>query len=666
MKKVININLSGRVIPIEETAFEKLKTYIESLRHHFKDEEGRDEIINDIENRIAELLEQDIKKGSACITDQKIEDTIHLMGRVEDFVEMDAAENTPPPSGQSTQEKTSGTETARGSLFRNSNDKIIAGVCSGVAHALRIDPVVVRVLFALFLLGGGSGLFIYVILWVVMPEKVLSGNIQKKFFRNSDKKMIAGVASGLAAYFNIPIWIPRLVFLLPIITGIWFDFLPSFIIGGGLFATFIFTYLILWMVVPYANTPSEKMQMRGEKIDVNSIKNAVKEELGQLKTRSADMGEKLKSGAEQMSKEATTVAGTTFGKIFTTLIKIFFIFLAGIFVFTGMVIAGALGVVSLVTIPLHGFLLSNAIQEWALWGTIILFLITPVVGIIIWLIRRMIGAKTNKYMSLSFVVLWILGWISLGILTAGIGKEFKQQSVVTTTITSATTDSSVLKVSLKEPIVRYTNTYEWINSDESGFNITKDSLFYHHVEFIVEKSDSNQISADMMKYSFGTNKKTAQERAGQISFDGEFRDSTLLLSSALGIDKKSKYRGQHVQVILRLPVGKKIRFDEKLIDLFEPEQSDMNEEGDHRRRHHDLDYESGVDYIMTEQGLQKTGSYNKKVGTTNDVVKGQSLQPVMLSASETSHIKPSETAPLFPVGGSLGLFSVLPGFYPGL
>jgi hypothetical protein len=666
MKKVININLSGRVIPIEETAFEKLKTYIESLRHHFKDEEGRDEIINDIENRIAELLEQDIKKGSACITDQKIDDTIHLMGRVEDFIEMDAGENTTSPSGQSTQEKTSGTENVRGSLFRNSNDKIIAGVCSGVAHALRIDPVVVRVLFALFLLGGGSGLIIYIILWVVMPEKPLAINIQKKFFRNSDKKMIAGVASGLAAYFNIPVWIPRLIFLLPIIAGISLDFLPSFIIGGGLGGTFFITYIILWMVVPYAKTPSDKMQMRGEKIDVNSIKNAVKDELGQLKTRSAEMGEKLKTGAEQMSKEATTVAGTTFGRIFTTLIKIFFIFLAGILVFAGMVIAGALGVASLVTIPVHGFLLSNALQEWVLWGTILLFLITPVVGIIIWLIRRIIGAKTNKYISLSFVVLWILGWISLGILTASIGKEFKQESVVATTITNPLTDSSVLQVSLKEPIVRYTNTYGWINSDETGFDITKDSLFYHHVTFIVEKSDSNQISADVMKYSFGTNKKTAQERAGHISFDGEFRDSTLLLSSALGIDKKSKYRGQHVQVILRLPVGKKIRFDEKLIDLFEPEQSDMNEDGDYGIRHRDVEYESGVEYIMTEQGLQKTGSFNKKVGTTNDVVKGRSLPPVMLSASETSHVKSSETAPLFPVGGSLGLFSVLPGFYPGL
>lgn len=64
MKKIININLSGRVIPIEDSAYEKLQAYIESLRRHFANEEGRDEIINDIESRIAELMNEKVRKGS--------------------------------------------------------------------------------------------------------------------------------------------------------------------------------------------------------------------------------------------------------------------------------------------------------------------------------------------------------------------------------------------------------------------------------------------------------------------------------------------------------------------------------------------------------------------------------------------------------------------------
>src|SRR5689334_7754456 len=85
MKKIININLSGRVIPIEDSAYEKLQGYIESLRRYFANEEGRDEIINDIESRIAELMNEKIRKGASSITDADIDEIIASMGRPEDF-----------------------------------------------------------------------------------------------------------------------------------------------------------------------------------------------------------------------------------------------------------------------------------------------------------------------------------------------------------------------------------------------------------------------------------------------------------------------------------------------------------------------------------------------------------------------------------------------------
>src|SRR3954464_15468752 len=85
MKKVININFQGRVIPIEETAYDILKQYVESLRLFFANEEGKDEIINDIEGRIAELFGETLKKGSICITDEDVTSIIKSMGRPEDF-----------------------------------------------------------------------------------------------------------------------------------------------------------------------------------------------------------------------------------------------------------------------------------------------------------------------------------------------------------------------------------------------------------------------------------------------------------------------------------------------------------------------------------------------------------------------------------------------------
>ena len=92
MKKVININFQGTVVPIEETSYELLKQYTESLRHYFANEEGRDEIINDIESRISELFQERLKKGSTCITDDDVNAIINNMGRPADFEEAEGAE----------------------------------------------------------------------------------------------------------------------------------------------------------------------------------------------------------------------------------------------------------------------------------------------------------------------------------------------------------------------------------------------------------------------------------------------------------------------------------------------------------------------------------------------------------------------------------------------
>src|ERR1043165_6993205 len=92
MKKIININLSGRVIPIEDSAYEKLQAYIESLRRYFIHEEGRDEIINDIESRIAELMNEKIRKGANSVTDADVDEIIASMGRPEDFQAAEEAE----------------------------------------------------------------------------------------------------------------------------------------------------------------------------------------------------------------------------------------------------------------------------------------------------------------------------------------------------------------------------------------------------------------------------------------------------------------------------------------------------------------------------------------------------------------------------------------------
>src|SRR5215470_8516512 len=150
MKKIININLSGRVIPIEDSAYERLQAYIESLRKYFSHEDGRDEIINDIESRIAEIMDEKIRKGATCVTDDDITGIMNSMGRPEDFDDEETTDSANYSRQQ--QKQTSNTNYTyaepkkKNRLYRDSSDKVIGGVCSGLANYLNVDPAIMRLL----------------------------------------------------------------------------------------------------------------------------------------------------------------------------------------------------------------------------------------------------------------------------------------------------------------------------------------------------------------------------------------------------------------------------------------------------------------------------------------------------------------------------------------
>ena len=638
MKKVININFKGRVIPIEETAFEQLQKYIESLRRYFANEEGRDEIINDIEDRIAELFDEDLKKGAICITDASVSNVVAGMGSIEDFEQMDA-EGPGTTNGHSSSTSSSSSysrsEEPRGSLSRNSNDKILGGVCSGIAHYLKIDPTIVRILFALITIGFGTGILIYIIMWLILPARDLAPNVRKRLFRNPDDKVIGGVASGLANYFNIAVWIPRLVFCLPLVFGVltsifssmWFDFEPTFI-TGGFGGTLFVTYIVLWVVLPMATSATDKLQMRGEKIDVASIKNAVQEEMGGVKEKVSEAGSQIKEGAERMGEEikvvaqnfssaakpiASTVshsAGNAIGMLF----KIFFLFIAGVFAFIALMVLIGLMVAGTIAYPLKDFFFESG-QNLALWGTLILFLLVPVVAIFVWVIRKISGSKRrNPYLGYTFGSLWLLGWVSVTFLVAGITRNFRSDSFTESVLPVTQPANSKMIVMATEPPIRNSGTYPWFdgNSDE-GFDLTEDSMRYSNIKVRVEKSTDSNYSVKILKYSFGKNRKDAEQRAENILFNSNYKDSVLDLGSGLAISKKDRFRGQKVLVQIKIPVGKKIRIDESVANRFNPFEIRINRSSKYNRYRSDFDvdfddyfdYDTNVDYIMTEDGLRK-------------------------------------------------------------
>ncbi|HET9277824.1 MAG TPA: PspC domain-containing protein, partial [Flavitalea sp.] len=468
MKKVININFQGRVIPIEETAYELLKQYIESLRRYFINEEGRDEIINDIESRIAELFSERLKKGVTCITDEDVNIVITGMGRPEDFEAQEAetiasASSAKEGKTYTQQESQSGytyttSSPGRGRLYRNADDKILGGVCSGLANYLGIDPVIMRIVFVVLI---GALFWVYILLWIIVPSKSVQSNITKRLYRSTDDKVIGGVCGGLAVYFNISPWIPRLIFALPLIIGLisgpfnfWWNDMDFWwgpkIITSSLGSTLFITYIILWIAVPIATTAAEKLEMRGEKVDLNSIRNTVKEDIQSFKSKAQTFGSEVKETAQQWGEKAkefgqsasatakTYVAETGpvlrqtqsgCGHIIGVLFKAFFLFIAGVIalslfgVFLGLLFGG------FAVFPLKNFVLSGFWQNALAWSTLFLFFGVPIVALITWLIRRIMGVRSkNHYLGYVFGSLWVIGLVSAIILGGLFARNYKTKS----------------------------------------------------------------------------------------------------------------------------------------------------------------------------------------------------------------------------------------------
>ncbi|QEC41444.1 PspC domain-containing protein [Pseudobacter ginsenosidimutans] len=662
MKKVININFQGRVIPIEETAFDLLKQYIDSLRSYFAREEGRDEIINDIESRIAELFSERLKKGAVCITDQDVNEVSASIGRPEDF-EDDGGSTTQETTGEESKQsqqqqstQSAGSQqyaTGRGRLYRNTDDKILGGVCSGLANYLGIDPVILRIIFVILM----APLFwVYIILWIVVPGKSVQTNITKRLYRSSDDKVIAGVAGGLAAYFHIDTWIPRLIFALPLILALVsgpFDFFwndwgfwgPKFITGSLGWTLFI-TYVILWIAVPVAVTASEKLEAKGERVDINSIADTVKEDLKGFQQKAEKWGQEVKQSAQQFGSKAqefgkeageqfktytgeasSRVQGSGLGHAIGVIFKALFMLIAGgiavaLFIAVMWVLFGGFNI-----FPLKAFILEGFKQEVLAWLSLILFLGIPIVAVLTWLIRNIAGVKKNKYIGFAFGTLWTIGLICVIVLSGLIARNFRSHEKVYEDARTLTNTNGRLLVDIKQDKRLYSSDWFGFDADEDWpfYAVSPDTLLISMVRVKVVKSPDSTYHAKLVKMSRGRTPEVARNLAGQINFTPVVENNTLYLPEGFLISRDEKWRSQGVLLILEVPVGKRVTLDRSL-DRYEHFDIQVNRrdryDSDLDREWHWLEY--GKEYVMTKddgprkvedmsEGELKKGNFKLKI-----------------------------------------------------
>ena len=663
MKKVININFQGRILPIEEMAYENLKQYIESLRTYFDLEEGKDEIINDIECRVAELCEDRLKKGAVCITEQDIDLIITSIGRPADFEAQDGFEANTNANAGTNQAQANG-QTASGQtyqkrLYRDEQNKVLGGVCSGIANYLNLDPIIIRILWILLF---GISFFAYLLLWIAVPSTSVKevGGVRKRLFRDLDKKVIGGVCAGMSKYLGVKVGIIRVLFLLPTILLIvnWnhfhlFQFWDFDDFSNIFDVTFmpgpIFVYIVLWLVLPEARTSADKLEMMGEKVDINSIKNAIQTDLEGFGKRAKTWGTSFdKKQASNTENTNTTGANNTnsgaggldqrkgcfyfFGRTITILMKAFVYFILGIITISILAALFGVGVATTGLLPLKKFILEDGLQSWAFIGTILFFIWVPVIGIVTAIIRKIAGFKnSNIWVRSSFIALWVLGWVCLFYFISSVGNSFSKHN-----------QPNEKSISLVNPAVDYLEVtaapkmkyYEqrWFNIEPFQF-LNDDTVRVRNLKIRIVQSKTDSFDIKYVTMSNGKSISEANLLAEKINFSVMQQDSSLFLDRGIAITKKDKFRNQHVIMTIAVPVGKRFKITNKgwsqttinmnhrgirteTINDFGDDTwvDEWNENWDNES----FSYDRGVEYRMTVDGLEKIKSDFDKSNYDND------------------------------------------------
>ena len=626
MKKTININFQGQLITIEETAYHLLNQYIQSLKEYFRQETDGNEIVNDIENRIAELFGNRLKHGIPCITDDDVTSIINTIGRPEEFDTefVESAEEyttpSPKPNNMDSQMPPPIKDETRKSLYRKSNDKILGGVCSGLAHYLKIDPVFTRLFFALFL---GLLFWVYIVLWIILTAKPLPNNVSKRFYRNPNDRFIGGVCGGIAAYFKIDTWIPRIIFLLPLIFNAFgMARLPLFVFNNifGRFdwnwninIPFVGIYIILWIIMPKATTVKQKLEMMGEDEHLKSIRAKVSGNIAQVRSERTEMensnihtaskdnnAEKLNYTADSSKAfdhsstppPPVDITHTVYSShqsersgclnFIVGFLKIIFFGIVGIVTASLMISLFALIFAGSQFISLQSLFVNQGFEQTLLWMSIILTLAVPAMGVIVWIVRRTMKAKSQPFIGYTLATLWFIGILAGLTLGFKVMRKFSTESLIETNIVLTSPTTNKLYVEMDQYDLDYFSVTPGTNRFIIGspkfnqieldrlpfFNVEEDSLLFNNIELRMKTSKDTLFHVKTIYASFDKNYKASKTNLKEFDFTLKQNDSVLLIPQFFKTPKEQGFRNQFVVVEIFVPSGSKLEVSEDLEDYY--------------------------------------------------------------------------------------------------
>ncbi|MEO1434301.1 MAG: PspC domain-containing protein [Bacteroidota bacterium] len=529
MNKIVSINLGGYPFTIDEDAYELLTKYLDSIRAHFKDSEGCDEIVADIEARLAELCHESLD-GKPILTLKNVEKAIQTMGRPEEFgaeSTESTAESTKKGS-KSSKTKGHGIKTGK-KLFRNMDDKVIGGVCSGLSAYFGIqDPTILRVIVAIAFFAGGIG------------------------------------------------------------------FLP---------------YIILWVVVPEAKTAADKLAMRGEPINVNSIAKTIQDEVEKItqsvKKFGEDMSEKYnKEFGDQFTKKWKKKSKkddtdnysesddehsdegpkqafyqpayqqdyihkgmNTIRNIFDALFR--FIGGAGktiLMIFVGILIfAVAVSWVAIIVsfgflYPYESFFLDTPALSFLAMTSGLLIIGLPILGFMFLVLRIAFKTKLSASWGIGLTILWCVCLGMFGSIAGRTAHDFNQQARIESTSPQAwdmmTTDTLSLTTKEQHQSRAIANL--------GPIELIEGKLFSEQIDLEIVQSEDQSFRLKEKRFAQGPDAETADQNAKNPKLNVTLLENELQLDRQFSLKKGEKWRAQHIKLRLEVPVGKTIQLDRSI------------------------------------------------------------------------------------------------------
>ncbi|MBL7944151.1 MAG: PspC domain-containing protein [Flavobacteriales bacterium] len=529
MNKTIMIHLGGGVFHIEEDAYQTLKNYLDTIKSNFSGDPGQQEIMQDIEARIAEIFRDLMGTTRNVVQLPDVNEVINTMGKPEDYGGSGKQEDTPPAGEAHVRNKNR-------RVYRDMDDCQIGGVCAGLSHYLGWDPLVLRVAAVILLLVS--------------------------------------------------------------------------------FGTVMLVYLILWAVMPVAETTAEKLQMRGEPVNIENIRKKVTEEAQQA-------GENIRSAAGKFAHQAEKGSKNVaegFGKIVTKIVGFILLFfgLGILFALLGSWLTADIKLFSdnnVTFTQLDNYIFGESgTAGWLLAG-ILLTVAAPCISLIYSGIKLLFGLRTKiPGLGWGLFLLFICGVIILAWKGVGIARLYDEDARITQNY-HFENDTVFLSVNDDPHFHNAISHYE-----RDFFDLIKadgDLVYFGEpVNLQLFHTDDDQIRMEIITMANGQTKSKAIASAEEVQYGFTIDGDSISLDPFLALPTEIPYRGHHVDINLYIPGGKSVSFGKNIHhinwhDDFDNTTQTMKRNGKWLGRDDDevdLGYDTNIH--INEDGIRISSSEN--------------------------------------------------------